>query len=170
MAGSDAAEALSVSFEGSLTRDEFRRAQRLYRRYGGTIDGIAVMFVAAGLYGAWRSAGDQSAMFLVFVLLAVWGGVLFAMPRRQTEALWRAWEKRSISLGGIADGSGLLLRTGGFETRVPWSEFEAWRGDASMIVLMQGNRQFSAYPRSFFASEGEWERFRELVARSVTAG
>ncbi|HEV3272555.1 MAG TPA: YcxB family protein [Candidatus Methylacidiphilales bacterium] len=53
------------------------------------------------------------------------------------------------------------------ESRMSWEDFHKWKGNEKLILVYQSDRIFHMFPRRWFASDDEFQSFKNLLTRTI---
>lgn len=100
------------------------------------------------------------------IVLIVLAGFTWWLPMIQARRIQKApLFKGTIS--GIATDEALELHSEVSQGRTKWDAFVQYRMSDEVILLYQNEAAAQIMPRSFFASDGDWQSFRQLVQAKV---
>ena len=118
-----------------------------------------VVYVATSGEFNWLRVGR---LLVGYALLAYFALQPFFAPRRAAAQLWKRVEQNRTCTGRITSAG--ITFAGEYVTReIPWDRFMRVRKSGDLVVLMTADRTLTIFPRSFFASDADWQRFRQLV-------
>lgn len=120
---------------------------------------VGVVYLATSTDVDWLRAGR---LLLGYGVLAYFALRPFVAPWRAAAQLWRRME-RNPNVNGRVNNTGITY-VGEFAHReILWDQFMRVRKSDDLVVLMTVDRTLAMLHRSFFATEGDWQRFRQLV-------
>ena len=164
---------MQTHFKAQLTAQDYADAQRLH--LGFRVHYIVGTMALAGIVLAFWLSGDpfsfQSWVFigrlwliclLTFFLIVSWGTVkrsakIFA----QQKDLQRTYDV------GITDDHLIMGSTGRGEWKIPWDDFHKWKMSQKLVLVYPSDRLFRMFPRRWFASDDEFQGFKDLLTRTV---
>jgi hypothetical protein len=162
-----------VRFSGRLTENDFRRINALALRgvFWSILAVQGIVLVVAALLApaidwAHSSSPRQVAQSLFpFVLI---GPAAYLSHRI---GVWRHWRNNKLlhqPVNGMVSDDGITWNVEGIsKAELPWDLFRRYRRSASLVVVYQGPGQVFYFPRHYFASDEEWTRCGQLVARKL---
>ena len=159
-----------IRFEGTLAEREFLAMQRLasprWVRFWPwlLIAMIAVVFATGG----YRNVSAEPLQTTVGFLPAAAVIAFFAIFQRL--AVKRAWRKNALiktPVSGQADGEGIEWTGQYTHGRFPWAILREYRQSQDMVIVFTQPRSVLFFPRRFFATEAEWQRFVTLASGKV---
>jgi len=68
---------------------------------------------------------------------------------------------------GLATDETLALGNAAYESVVRWDAYVRYTTSDAVVLLYQNNAAFNMVPRSFFATDQDWQRFRRHVQDTV---
>jgi len=163
----------SVSFAGTISMDEFLRVQRMcvpvWARWYVFAPCVLNLIVLLG--AGWSKVVSEPTSLLPDLILTAFISLLAAAITRYTGV--RAWRKTTLLVGGIrgvATDWGIEWITANTTSKFEWSKFVKARQEADLSLVFYATRGLFYFPRSFFASEHEWQQFNTLVRSRVKNG
>jgi len=159
-----------IPFSGSLTKQQFLYVQR--NLLPGWLNYWPIAAVILGLTAFNISVGTGWSTF-VRNPLAAWDDVLAAaiivviIPLVFRRAWGKAW-KQNLELHGDIAGEvhsgGVTWKTAVTTSNFPWDKFVKAKVLPDLILLFYTPRCAYYFPRSFFASEDNWQTFSRAMA------
>jgi len=101
-------------------------------------------------------------------LLALWAALPYWRAWRATIAPWRA-AGGHLSLKGTITNEGIRSNASEGGNVDKWESFLAARIREDMVVLIGSDGLATILPRTFFASDFDWQAFRHMVEFKVVA-
>ena len=166
---------MEIDFEGQLTREELFRAVALANqpsRHRATARfGLAVL--AAGVYlallisaagGGFSSEERTRGIRLLITLLLVELLLFqpFYMPYFTARKLWSNALMRTPDKGSITD-HGVVYQMGDAVGEYPWESYAKLRKSDKVAALITADRILCPFPRSYFHSAEDWDRFIKIA-------
>jgi hypothetical protein len=163
---------VNITFEGTLTKDDFKSTVKLANRPILKTSGVHIDFwvalISFGLIliaiGLRMMFGNGNTGFSALVLVA--GAVFFVLGLKTRNAVERAWEqfqKTDMKREGVITDDYLELRSSISSSQTQWSGFSGYGEIEDGIVLFQNAVAYS-FPARFFQNQADWQRFREFVS------
>jgi hypothetical protein len=175
---------MEIELEGELTEQDVKQAITLgyppwfpILRVGLTL--VFVVPLVYNLYGScqilvsgevlWTPANLLITILpsvLLSLFVAAFLYVLWLLPRRQARRFLRTPLGRA-RLRGLATDETLALGSEAAESTTRWDAYVQYRMSEGVVLLYQNDAAANMVPRSLFASEEDWERFRQHVQDTV---
>ncbi len=162
----------SIMFSGQLTEREFFQIQKflLWPILKKIVFAVVALLLAFALL-VWHRISLHPASFAIQfgpILLFL---ILFIVFLRAS--IRKQWQKNNLikaHISGSANENNIEWHCGDFsQTQYRWDMFQKYRQSDNLILIFQAPNQAIFFPRSFFANDTDWARFKELVATKVTA-
>lgn len=169
---------MEVTFYGTYDKNMFIEAMRLveketplvkFLRYFALIFSIAVIGIT--LY-TWIITGFESSyiprMIRNLITAAIIGYYYFSgliSRRRLLANLFRTGSERPMQ--GNATMEGISIGPNEGKTLFKWDTFTSKGEKGKLLALMTTNGSVAVFHRDFFATESDWQRFRQLVNQRV---
>jgi hypothetical protein len=166
----------AIRFAGTLTEAEFRTMQRLgllrwFRYLPWILVGIVLWSVGGSggrlLAESWSVDPRMTIVGLLPLVFLI--AFVAAWPRMAVRQAWRRNELVKMPVSGAADATGIEWDGQYIRGHYPWTVLKKYRRAAAMVVVYTQPNSVMFFPRSFFSSDTEWERFVALVAEKVTS-
>ena len=175
---------MEISFEGTLTKDEFLNTSKLGRRprvkNKGTILFdvwlvlllVGAILVAVSIWQMTASWGQGSASrgAVVWLALLIFGVVILIFGMKTQSAPKKLWEQneafRAHRHGKITD-QGIEVYTPFGQSKLQWKDLTGYGEYKEILVLFQGTALAIPFPKRLFANEEEWELFRSAVTERL---
>jgi hypothetical protein len=166
---------MDIPLHGRYSDEDIEQALALMRGRAFQVLGILVVvavIVASVPYVAPLLSGEADAVTVLSVVvppLVVLGAFAFLvriMPRRQARRLRQAPLFRG-PVSGRATDEALELESEQSAGRTKWSAFVQYKMSDQIVVLYQNKAAAMIVPRGFFASDDDWQRFRQHVQATV---
>lgn len=168
---------MEITFAGRPSRDEMRRATAFHSRLPAAIEVALVAMLAVVVIGF---LGDiATALFPglhlfglrgpVFVPLLAFAGGLILVPLWQHTMVPRRLpaDKDVLMRSGTIGAEGLYFETDRSKVRLSWEAFTAHHSLPDLVLLYVRPSAAHLFPRTFFASDADWQAFRQLVEANV---
>jgi hypothetical protein len=165
-----------IAFGGAYTQEQIERAVQLANQPGRGQWLIRVVLAAlvlglAGwyLYDLLTAGSFTLARFVRFLLpvavLAFFLSVPVILTRRASRQIW-AQAEQTGTVRGWLDEEGVTFGADEAD-QVLWEQYDRGRAEADLIVLVTHTGLMTALPRTFFASEADWQQARALATGQV---
>lgn len=169
---------MEVTFYGTYDKQMFLEALRLTEKRSvlGSIFrylalGLAIFIVGGTIY-AWIAEGmDQSdvgrlARNLITGLLFGYYYFSGIITRNRSIAnLFHSGPERVMS--GTVNLQGIIIGTEENQILLEWSRFASKGESGKLFALMTVDGSVAVFHRDFFATESDWQRFRQLANQKV---
>jgi hypothetical protein len=155
-----------ITFRGRIDRKLY--AQALRRQQRG-LQSIAVLWIFASLFGLASASLDDAPMWGLPLFLLLCGVLILAAPWLAARKALASGKILGAPLSGSADESRIVLESEYGRSELPWSAFHRAKVMPDLVLLFTSAQQFHIVARTFFASDEEWQRFRELVASCASS-
>jgi len=120
-----------------------------------------LVILALGHDRSWLSLVVAWAPVPIVVLGAWWAWrVLFRQGWTQNKLIQQSFH-------GTVSEAGIHWRSDTSEMNMPWNMFHKARLANTLVLVYTSPRQALFFPRNFFASDADWERFCALVRRRL---
>ena len=167
---------MEIDYEGQLTREELFRAvtlaNRPSRRRAAVRIGLAILVLIAypALILLSASEGGLSSYEIVrssrhlitVLLLEIFLLQPFYMPYFTARKLWSNALMRTPDKGSITD-RGVVYQMGDATREYPWESYAKLRKSDTVAALITADRILCPFPRSYFHSAEDWDRFLKIV-------
>ncbi len=168
---------MDIVMSGEYQKAHFARAIALVNgpsRRGTALRAVLAILFAAG-YGyllyEYVTGGERGAVWLGrrAISLIVVAYVLFAPYVRNWQLARRLWKETQSdpSVSARLSVQGLTFLPSAADVQFTWEAFSRLNVEDDMIVLTMPDGTFAVLPRTFFASDEEWQRARLLVQSRV---
>ena len=165
-----------IPFDGHYTREQWMRGIRLAMHPTGrglVLRLVASVLALAGIafIGVSFFQGETSELRLLratisIVILTYWISFPYLRAWRAGTRSWRAAAGR-LSLKGFANSEGIVCNASATRAVEEWDTFVRAHVREDMVVLVGVNGLATVLPRDFFATEDDWQDFRQLVVFNV---
>jgi hypothetical protein len=164
---------MEIQFEGSLTKEDYLDMVKLSSRPLNSswlrIDlwlllvSFGVVLVFGSIWLLLLKHTETGILLAVGVVLLVIGMKIKTAPRnlwKQNEAL------RAPQRGTVSDDAIQFMSSFG-ESRFEWAAISGFGEYKETILLFQSNTMVIPFPKRFFNSKEDWDRFRQLVMEKL---
>lgn len=156
-----------IPFQGKLSEAEIDEGIALTSQGFSRIVriGMALLLLA---YGVWVAVSAGSFILLGIATLALYLGVLIRQSLGDRFHEMSRTDKRfSLPLHGLVSDLGIEVKGDGFAHFLPWSEYLYYKMSPTMVLFYRSGAVLSLFPRTYFASNTEWQAFQQMVQRHV---
>lgn len=164
---------MEIPFKGQLDRAVFFRAVRLANRGSGpgrTVSLLALAAVGVAIYFAVQSyltdpvidSANIVRLGFALLLMGIFLGFPYVLAYYQAARLWKNPAMRNLISGRAHDRGITYTNTNPFRS-VSWSHFARLRLKPDLVALLTSDGVLTVFPRTFFKSEADWDKFRQLV-------
>jgi hypothetical protein len=166
---------MDIPLQGRYTDEDIRRALALMRGRVFQVMGILLVVIAVSaslpyllpmLSGQADGVTVTSAILPPVLVLGVFGFILWNTPRSQTRRLRQAPLFQEPVSGRIT-AEALALESEQSAGRTKWRAFVQYKMSDQIVLLYQNHAAATIMPRDFFASDDDWQRFRQHVQATV---
>jgi len=159
-----------IPFAGTLSFEQYRRAQLLHLKDSVTRWSVIVALGAIGVFLlAVNLASDQpswsSAGFLVPSAALL---LLRVLQERSYRRTWRSHQLARERIRGQLSDHGLAIEGEYGSARIPWDRLYRWRAADDLLLIYEGSNAMHLLPRAFFAGEEDWQAARDLIAAKLS--
>lgn len=166
----DSAPTSPISFSGSISERDFCRVQALllpvWARWYVFAPCVLFVFVNIGVGWSALFSNPRSAvsdlLFGAVVLLA--SAVITKFGRRRN---WRNTVALSGSINGLATQNGIEWNSSNSSTKFEWAKLIKSHHENHLALVFYTPRCAFYFPRDFFNSEHDWEKFNSLVLARI---
>ena len=169
---------MEIPLKGSYSQQEIRKAVLLnYPRWFRVLPVLSLVLggfvLAAGMFTAivtleLEPLACLGSLLPLFCICALFAGLLWSQPWLQARQVAKSPLVQG-DISGVATDEALEMRNDLSESRVLWGAFVRHKMSDDMVILYQHKTAFNMVPRSFLASEEDWQRFQRLVQEVVPA-
>lgn len=168
-----------ISFGGEYTREQWAKGIRIAMHPTGRALvlrlvalvlalGVAIVLLISVLQGEAPGTPRLIRTAISVTVLVLWAVAPYWRAWRAAIAPWRA-AKGPLSLKGTITNEGVSSNAAGGGGVDKWESFLAARVREDMVVLIGSDGLATVLPRTFFASEFDWNAFRHMVEFKVVA-
>jgi hypothetical protein len=175
---------MTISFEGTYTKDEVFAMVKLSRRpiakarTGDPQAGQGATTVPVYLIFAFASCvvgiitfglGDFRVLSFLFGAVVVLGLMFFYFEEIGPRQAWKNQNANAFNLKGIATDEGVEIEwTSQLVTsRYQWEAFKGYGQHESTLVLFMRNGSYVGLPRSHFRNDKEWAAFQKKATQKL---
>jgi hypothetical protein len=156
-----------VSFQGTLSETEIDEGIALTSQGFSRIVRIGMVLLLLA-YGVWVAVTADSFILLGIATLALYLGVLIRQSLgHRFHEMSRTDKRFSLPLHGIVSNLGIEVKGDGFAHFLPWSEYLYYKMSPTMVLFYRTGSILSLFPRTYFASDSEWQAFQQIVQHHV---
>jgi hypothetical protein len=165
---------MEIHLEGRYTEQDIRRAVSLTTwafRGGAILFTFLTLFILVWSIGSIEEGPIEDPlwlvpMFLPVLLPGILAVALWILPWLQARQAAQAPLLKGLVSGVVTDEE-LVLNTEQSESSVRWDAFTMHRMSDHIVLLHQSKAAATMVARSLFASDEDWDRFREQVKTAV---
>jgi hypothetical protein len=149
-----------VEYKGAITYDVFEAAQYLFNGYRWLFllipPGLAGMagFILCRSYLEW---------FILISLCLISIPVLHAYQKWKWRYHYKKSPYLSEPLSGRVTQNGIITEVLSGTSETPWKNIIDYKSTENLMLLYIGPNVFKTLSRSFFSSQEDWEKARQLV-------
>ncbi|MBC8336347.1 MAG: YcxB family protein [Anaerolineales bacterium] len=166
---------MQIKFKGQYDKKLFYNAVRLANQPGRT---SRLMYIFVGLvFGVMAvstiseiiKTGDFAGNIIEIALLLLLGVVLYQAYIPTYLGARRMWNTTSVQrpLSGYVTKQGITYNFPKGDKSYPWSDFNRLRKVGGLVTLITIRGMLLIFPRHFFNTETDWERFTKLIDTHV---
>jgi hypothetical protein len=164
---------MEIPFKGQITQAELVSIYNLAykgRRWLTYIFGpLFVIFLGIFIYSGGKVTTNGFLLGDLLFSALIAGGVLWEPPISARRIYQNQSEMRGIFSGTI-DGEGISLKTILLTQKFKWGDYTKTVRDRNVVVLYQKNGRFNFFPRAWFSSDQDWQKFLSIVDSQVEKG
>lgn len=162
---------MNISFNGTLTEQEFNRfneiampalLQWILKLFPWLLLGYVLVKII-GLPGYI----DSPELIIDVILLLFF---FFFLPQLRKYQIKKAWASNKLIQGeiaGVINELGITWSHTYGEMRFSWDIILKYRESKDMFLLYTAINQALILPRSFFHSEEDWQKFKQLITQKL---
>jgi hypothetical protein len=155
-----------IRFEGTLTRDLYRRALAVS---GRPMKMVAWMLILASIVNFRFANLAQPVSWGMPLFIGTFGAMLLLAPRFTVKRAFATDRLLSERVTGEADEQGVRLETAHGRSDLPWTLMHKVVVTPNLVTIYQSAGIMRILPREFFADEESWQAFRLLAAAAPSA-
>lgn len=155
-----------IYFSGTISKSDFLRVQAmllpLWARWYVTATCVLFVFVSTGV--GWSVVFSKplslipDLIYTVILMIA-----LAAMNRYMLIRNWRKMISLSGDVRGIASDWGIEWANENTTSKFEWAKFIRIQQKPDLTLVHYSSRCAFYFPRTFFESDTEWQRFNEIA-------
>ena len=163
---------MDIALQGKYSKGELRQALtmgfgRWFKILGTGTLVLAALFLVVVLLiafplGASGMIGMLSNTLPCLLGLCLFGGMMLASPLLSARKMAKSPLFERPVTGSVTDEA-VEISSDLTTTRVEWQAFVNYRMAGEVVLLYQSRAAFSILPRGLFASDDDWQRFRQHV-------
>jgi hypothetical protein len=166
---------MQINFKGQYDRDLFFKSVALANRPPKNRQRLLsfLLIIAIGAIGVigYRmiTSGDWLGNIVYLAAAIFMGGFVaqvFLRPYFVARKLW-ANPGTQRPLKGIVTNQGITYVFPEGENVIPWKRFNRLQKTDDLVTLVRNDGLLVIFPRSFFKSDSNWQKFNKLVDNSV---
>ena len=166
---------MQIKFNGQYDKDLFFQAVRVANEPGrnARVMNILVALVfgvmLATTVGKIAETGDLAGNLISIGFLLILGFLLYQAylpPYLGARKMWTAELAQRIFKGTVTK-SGIIYHFPKGDKSYQWSDFNRMRVVPSFITIITLTGMLLIFPRRFFKSDADWERFKNVVESNV---
>jgi hypothetical protein len=166
---------MQIKFNGQYIKELFFNAVRLANEPGRT---SRMMYIFVGLvFGVMAATtaqeliktGDWAGNIINIALILLMGVVLYQAyvpPYLGARRMWTS-ELAQRQFKGFVTKNGITYNFPKGDKVYQWSDFNRLRKTSSLVTLITLGGMLLIFPRYFFKTDADWERFTNLVGSKV---
>ena len=166
---------MHITFQGQYDKDLFFKAVRVANQPARNRNGLLYFMLIVALGGLvvlikrLMDTGDWESN-LIFILAAIiLGGVSAFNLLRPHFAARKLWANPGVrrELRGQITNQGISYHLPEGKNEIPWSQFNRLCKTTGLVTLVRRDGLLVIFPRRFFKSSNDWEKFVKLVDKKV---
>lgn len=110
----------------------------------------------------------------LYVMMTVFFGIMavypFWGPRTSASNTYRRQADMRGTIEGYISNDEIMLRTTNSSQNIKWAVWKKVIRNREFVLLFQGSGCFNFFPRSFFASDEDWQKFQAILDEKVKSG
>ncbi len=166
---------MQIKFNGQYTKELFFNAVRLANQPGRS---SRLMYIFVGLvFGVMTvttineiiATGDFAGKIIEIALLLLMGLVLYQAYVPPYLGARKMWDTTSVQrpLRGFITKNGITYNFEKGDKAYRWSDFNRKRQSKGLVTLVTITGMLLIFPRYFFKTDTDWERFTKIVETNV---
>jgi hypothetical protein len=164
---------LEIPFKGQITQAELVSIYTLAykgRRWLTYVFGpLFVIFLGIFIYSGGKVSTNGFLLGDLIFSGLIAGGALWEPSITARRIYQNQSEMRDLFTGTI-DGEGISLKTLLLTQKFKWGDYNKIVRDRSLVILYQKNSKFNFFPRPWFSSDQDWQKFLSIVDSKVEKG
>ena len=166
---------MQIQFQGQYDRDLFFKAVALANRPPKNRQRLLslMLVIAIGAIGVigYRiiTSGDLLGNAVYLAAAIFMGGFVGQIFLRPYLAARKLWENPGVQrpLKGTITNQGITYVFPQGENKIGWNQFNRLQKTANLVTLVRKDGLLVVFPRNFFKSDSNWQKFNKLVASKV---
>ncbi len=168
---------MEITFRGQYDKDLFYKSvmlanqpprnRRIVQSFMLTFIVVAIVVLIARLIETGDILGN--AIYITSVMLI--GAFLARSYLQPYLAARRMWSNPSVQrkLAGVVTRKGIEYRLEAGNNEILWERFTRVRRAKNLVTLVTHEGLLVIFPRTFFKSEGDWQKFERLVGTKIVS-
>lgn len=155
---------MNISFSGRLDQHDLAKILRLHNKlspFAIVWRLFAMLGISLGATLATQAGQIFPVAFALFLILILaypfWAPLTAGYAYSQNKAL------QDLVVGTITETS-IRLQTSEARSEIKWTLFNKLKESQEIVLLYQNSNSYLYFPRKFFASDADWQAFRELAS------
>lgn len=149
-----------IRFEGTLTREAYRRAIGIG---GRPMQFVGWILILAGVINLRFANLALPVSWAMPIFLVLFGVMLLVMPRVTVKRAFATDKLLSEPITGEADEQGVRMKSAHGAVDLPWALMHTVMVTPDLVAIYQSASIIRIVPRQFFADEESWEAFRQIA-------
>lgn len=164
---------MNIPFEGRITQSDILTVYSFSMRGKRWMNYVMLPFFILAIVAVFLSLMRQT-FDLWPVLFILTYGISLRLPdtdpvSKSREAYRSSPEMRGTFRGSVSE-DGLTIQTANVATDFKWTAFRKVDRKSDLVLLFVNDDNFNFFPRSFFASDADWQAFQALVDQKIKDG
>ena len=168
---------MEISFRGQYDQELFFKSVMLAnqppknRRLVRTFMLVFIVVAFVVLISRLLESGDFLANATYLALVMIVGAFLGSSYLQPYLAAREMWKNPSVrrKLAGVVTKKGILYRLDVGENEILWERFLRVRKVKNLVTLTTREGLLVIFPRSFFKSDSDWQKFERLVDTRIVS-
>jgi hypothetical protein len=165
------AQTKPIPFGGTITREQFSLVQRMLLPWWGSMRMTAIWIVSCVVVATIGLRGPTGSSVLVTLTSILIAAVLIVFVWRLTKMTrdrqWRQVEATQQGITGSLSDAGLEWHAAKGTAHFAWSDINKVRQHPHMLLLHCAGNAANYLPKTFFASDSEWNAANAFALRQV---
>lgn len=164
---------MNITYSGRVTQKDLEHIYRLGLPQKAWITVFAVvMLIFLSIMTIYMAATDIFTPGLliplfIFVYLATYP---LWVPLSAARKAYRSQPAFREEISGSITDDGIQIKLSNAESAAGWSYFTIVKRTPDVVLLYQGSNVFNFFPRSFFASDADWNAFLAFLNEKILQG
>jgi len=168
---------MEITFRGQYDKDLFYKSVMLANqppRNRRIVQSFMLAFIAVAivvLIARLIETGDILGNVIYITLVMLIGAFLARSYLQPYLAARRLWSNPSVQrkLAGVVTRKGIEYRLEAGNNEILWERFTRVRRAKNLVTLVTREGLLVIFPRTFFKSEGDWQKFERLVGTKIVS-